>query len=99
MQTLDGGHAVLSGDGSWLDSYDSEAKCRAKCDVNVACFAYSWKESYTDCQTYTRLEEVEDANLDNVVGVKSAGGTGGNPDAKCYVKRQGKSPSRASPPM
>ena len=84
---------LLSGDGSDSDSYDSEAKCQAKCDADDACFAYSWKVSYTDCKTYNRLDEVVDADLDEVVGVRSAYGNGGHVDAKCYVKRQGKSSS------
>ena len=81
-----GSYPVLSGDGIYGDSYDSHAKCMAKCDADSDCFAYSWKVSYTECKTYSRLE-VADANLDGIVGAKSAGATLGHDDTTCYFKR------------
>ena len=82
LRTLDVNDALLSSAGHYTDWYDSEAKCRAKCDADVACFAYSWKVSYTDCKTYNRLDEVV-----VFLGVKSAGGILGH-DATCYVQSQ-----------
>ena len=64
--------------------YDSEADCRKLCDSKPACAAYSFKQSYTDCQIY----ESWTLSASDIVGIRERTTALGHThhDANCYSK-------------
>ena len=61
--------------------YDTEANCIKLCESKPACAAYSWKQSYTDCQIFE-----SDMPASNIVGIRERVKTLGHSDANCYTK-------------
>ena len=62
--------------------YNTEEDCRKLCDSKPVCAAYSFKQSYTDCQIY----ETQALSALDIVGVRERNKTIGHSDANCYTK-------------
>ena len=84
------------GKEKWLSygdpRYNTEEDCRKLCDSKPVCAAYSFKQSYTDCQVY----ESWTLSASDIVGVRERTTTIGHWDATCYTKDAHR--DRNSPP-